>query len=258
MANQFVRYEKKDHIAYVTLDRPERLNALHPLASAELERIWSDFIDDQDLWVAILTGSGERAFCAGADLKYRASQVSEDELVRLTYRPHILERCWKPIIAAINGYALGGGLQLALRCDILVAADHAQLGLPEVLRAQLDDTGAVKLPRRIPYHLAMALLLTGEFVGASEALRLGLVNEVVPIADLMPTAERWAQKIVRSSPLATQAVKQVVRTLADLPLEAALSRVESLEAVRRLRSSEDYVEGPRAFAEKREPAWKGR
>ena len=258
MANQFVRYEKKDHIAYVTLDRPERLNALHPLASAELERIWSDFIDDQDLWVAILTGSGERAFCAGADLKYRASQVSEDELVRLTYRPHILERCWRPIIAAINGYALGGGLQLALRCDILVAADHAQLGLPEVLRAQLDDTGAVKLPRRIPYHLAMALLLTGEFVGASEALRLGLVNEVVPIADLMPTAERWAQKIVRSSPLATQAVKQVVRTLADLPLEAALSRVESLEAVRRLRSSEDYVEGPRAFAEKREPAWKGR
>jgi enoyl-CoA hydratase/carnithine racemase len=258
MGFEFVRYEKRGHIAYVTLNRPERLNALHPPAHAELDRIWADYMDDSDLWVAILTGSGERAFCVGADLKYRAEEASEKDLARPVYRPHILERCWKPIIAAINGYALGGGLQLALRCDILVAAEHALLGLPEALRGQLDDTGAIKLPKRIPYHMAMALLLTGEFVSAERAQGMGLINEVVPLADLMPAAERWAYKMLKASPLATQAVKQVVRTLSDLPLETALSRVEDLEAVRRLRESEDHLEGPRAFAEKREPNWKGR
>ena len=258
MGFEYVLYEKRDRIAYVTLNRPERMNALHPPTSMELDRIWADFIDDEDLWVAILTGAGERAFCAGADLKYRAQEASADELLRPVYKPHILDRCWKPIIAAINGYALGGGLQLALRCDILIAAENAKLGLPEARRGQIDDTGAIKLPKRMPHYLAMGLLLTGKFVTAREAQAMGLINQVVPMNELHSTAQRWAEEILECSPLATQAVKQAALSLSELPTEVALTRVERLEAVQRLRNSEDYVEGPRAFAEKRKPAWQGR
>lgn len=163
---KYVLYEKKDQVARVTLNRPEVLNALHPPAHDELNRVWADFIADDDCWVAILTGSGERAFCAGADLKYRAAEASGEELRYPVYRQHILDRCWKPVIAAVNGYALGGGLQLMLRCDVIVAADHAKLGAPEARRAQLDDTGAIKFPKRIPYHVAMGMLLTGRYISA--------------------------------------------------------------------------------------------
>lgn len=260
MSYQYVLFEKRDRIAYITLNRPEVLNAMHPPLGAELERIWAHYVADPDLWVAILNGAGERAFSAGADLKYRVGEADEQALRRpVGGGGSVLDRCWKPIIAAVNGYAVGGGLELALRCDIIVAAEHAQFGLPEARRGLLADAGGVvKLPRRMPHHLAMGMILTGKFISAREARRMGLVNEVVPMAELIPTAERWAREIMECSPLAVQAAKQVAISTLDLPTEVAMARIETLEAVRRLRDSEDYAEGPRAFAEKRKPVWKGR
>ncbi len=259
MIYRFVVYEKRGRVAYVTLNRPEVMNALHPPLERELDEVWADFIADPEMWVAILAGAGERAFSAGADLKYRVTEA-DDQVLRNPSRDrrHILDRCYKPIIAAINGYAVGGGLELAMHCDILVAAEHAQLGLPEPRRGLLaDEGGVVKLPRRLPYHLAMGLVLTGKLISAQEAYRIGLVSEVVPRSELMSAAERWAADILECAPLSLQAAKQIIVETRDLPAAEAASRIENLDAVQRLRESQDYAEGPRAFAEKRKPLWKG-
>lgn len=257
MELEFVRYEKRDRIAIVTLHRPEVMNALHPPAGEELDRVWSDFVADDDCWVAILTGAGDRAFSAGNDLKWTATQSSTrwpaSGFGGLTARTDIV----KPLIAAVNGLALGGGLELALACDLIVAADHATLGLPEPRVGLLAYAGGThRLPRSIPLKIAMGMLLTGKPITSAEAARLGLVNEVVPLADLMPAAERLARTICECSPLAIQATKQSVYEGLGRPIAEAMQT--RYPAVGRLYKSEDFKEGPRAFAEKRKPVWKAR
>lgn len=261
MPYQYATYEKKGRVAYVTINRPEVMNALHFPAHEELSEIWSDFRDDSDLWVAIVTGAGERAFSAGNDLKYTVTQM--DGTARLRLMPPggfggITSRfeCWKPIIAAVNGYALGGGFEIALACDIIIAAEHATFGLPEPRVGLLAGAGGVhRLPRQVPLKIAMGMMLTGRHITAQEAYRIGLANEVVPLQELMPTAERWAQEIIECAPLSVRASKQAAMIGLDLPLAAALS--QNYPATMQMNVSDDVIEGPRAFAEKRKPVWKG-
>jgi enoyl-CoA hydratase/carnithine racemase len=254
---QFVRYEKRDRMAYVTMNRPEVMNALHPPANEELGRVWDDFAADPEVWVAILTGAGERAFSAGNDLKYTAQtglpRMPPSGFGGLTTRRDL----FKPIIAAVNGVALGGGLEIALACDIIIAAEHARLGLPEPRVGLMAAAGGVhRLPRSIPLKIAMGFMLTGRHMTAAEAARSGLVNEVVPAADLLAAAGRWASEILECSPLSVQATKQAALEGLGRPLPEAMSTPYPL--VQRLFTSEDAREGPRAFAEKRKPVWRGK
>ena len=259
MTYEFATYEKKGRIAIVTIKRPERMNALHPPANFELHEIWSDFERDRDVWVGILTGTGDKAFSAGNDLRYTAEHGMGMVRTADTGFGGITSRttCWKPILAAVNGYALGGGFEMALACDIIIAADHARLGLPEPRVGLMAGAGGVhRLPRMIPQKIAMGHILTGRHMTAQEGLRWGIVNEVVPLAELMPTALRWAGEILECAPLSIRASKQAAMMGLGQPLDAALA-MNYTEAVR-MRRSEDTVEGPRAFAEKRKPNWLAR
>ncbi|MDP6057321.1 MAG: enoyl-CoA hydratase-related protein, partial [Pirellulaceae bacterium] len=197
MTYRFARYEKRDHIGYITINRPESMNALHPDASRELRTIFEDFRDDPDTWVAIITGAGKRSFCAGFDLKYAASRTKDDPARTVPLGGITRDwECWKPIIAAINGYALGGGLELVLACDIAVAAEHAELGLPEVRVGLAPGAGGPhRMIRAIGDKRTMGLMLTGRRISAAEALQMGLLNEVVSANELMAAAERWAEMI---------------------------------------------------------------
>ena len=258
MSYEFILYEKTGRIARITINRPDRLNALHPPANAELLDAFSDFRDDPDVWVAIISGAGDRAFCAGNDLKYTAEHGRYRQ--RAGHAPFggltSDFQCWKPIIAAVNGYALGGGLELALACDIIIAADHAEVGLPEPRVGLVAGGGGThRLPRHIPLKIAMGMLLTARRIPIQEAYRLGLVNEVVPLAELIPTAERWANEILDGAPLSVRASKQMATAGLGWPLEVALSLNYSEHQL--AMASDDFIEGPKAFAEKRKPNWTG-
>jgi dehydration protein DpgD len=257
MKLEFVTYEKRDHVAVVTLSRPEVMNALHPPANEELVRVWDDVTADDGVWVAILTGAGERAFSAGNDLKWTAThdtvRLPETGFGGLTARTDLV----KPLIAAVNGVALGGGFELALACDIVVAAEHATFGLPEPRVGLVAAAGGIhRLPRHIPLKIAMGMMLTARPIAAAEAARLGLVNEVTPAAALMPTARRWAAAILECSPVSVRITKE--RALEGLGATLPEAMRGDLPALRRLFASEDSKEGPRAFAEKRKPVWHGR
>lgn len=262
MRYKFILYEKKNQVAYITINRPELLNALHPPASVEMLDAFTDFRNDQNMRVAILSGAGDKAFCAGNDLKYHADHVRpgeaypESDVIPLGGITSGFT-CWKPIIAAVQGFALGGGLELALACDIIIASDNARLGLPEPRVGVVAGAGAAHfLPRAIPRKIAMGILLTGNQFGATEALNWGLVNDVVGSNSLMTTAEQWASYIKECAPLAIRATKQMAILGLDRPLIQAMS--DTYPEYQNAKLSEDYIEGPRAFAQKIKYEWLGR
>jgi enoyl-CoA hydratase/carnithine racemase len=258
-----ILYDKRGHIAYVTINRPDRRNAIDPATSGEMKTAFEAFKADDDAWVAVLTGAGDQSFSAGADLLAMSQMLSGgggDSGV-MTGAPFggITRNfeCWKPIIAAINGYCLAGGLEVALSCDIRIAAEHATFGLPEPKRAIIPGaTGTQRIPRAVPLAFAMELLLTGERYDAKTALQFGLVSRVVPASELMATANELAGKILECGPLAVQAIKQA----AYQGLSMAFVDGVKLEAqlAGKIFSTEDAREGPRAFAEKRKPEYRGR
>lgn len=261
-----VRYEKRGHVAYVTLDRPEVLNAMDLATHEELARVWDDFEADDDLWVAVLTGAGDRAFSVGQDLKELAARNEDGTAKPSTFGsrgrpgwPRLTERfsLAKPVIARVNGYALGGGFELALACDLIIAADHATFGLPEARLGLIPGAGGVfRLTRQLPHRIAMGLLITGRRLSAAQALEYGLVNEVVPTEDLDACVDAWVADVLNCAPLSVRAVKEAAQTSATLPMERAFATRYVWEE--RRMHSEDALEGPRAFAEKRPPRWRGR
>lgn len=255
-----VLYEKKDKIAVITLNRPEAMNAINGELARELYDVWNTFAEDPARSVLIITGAGEKAFCVGADLKEKDHKGDVhvtafwDGSFKLPMRGSEL---FKPVIAAINGHCLGGGLELALLADIRIAAEHATFGQPEIRLGIFPGMGATqRLPRTLPYNLAAEMLFTGERFGAAKALEIGLVNRVVPSRDLMKTALSMAETIGANAPLALRAVKEALLKSYDLPLDQGL-RLEGL--LRRIvGDTEDAQEGVRAFLEKRKPLFRGK
>lgn len=248
----------KGEALYVTINRPEARNALHEEAHCELARIFDAFASDPGLRIAVIRGVGWKAFCSGSDLKAKieraAGNLPDSGFAGLTHRFDLD----KPVVAAVNGHALGGGLEIVLACDLAVAVESAEFGFPEPLVGLAAMSGGIqRAVQHIPCKQAMGLLLTGRRISARTALQMGLVNEVVPAAKLETAVERWVSDVLRSAPLAIEATKQVARESFDQPsLAAAIQR--EYPAVTAMLQSHDALEGPRAFSEKRAPVWEGR
>ena len=247
------------HVATVTLDRPQAMNAVDLATEAELQKIWSMIEGDREVRVVVLTGAGERAFCAGADLKnpsvtgleyWAATRVGGFGGIALRETLNV------PVIARVNGFALGGGLEMVLGCDIVVACEEASFGLPEARVGRMPlDGGMVLLQRQVPFRKAMAMMLTGKRVDARQALDMGLINEVVPRAELDAAVQRWVDELLACAPLSLQAIKQVVRLTGQMtPSQAHAMRLPAVVAA--LQSS-DADEGVLAFQQKRKPQWRG-
>jgi enoyl-CoA hydratase/carnithine racemase len=263
MAYEFSKVEKKGHVTYVTINRPEVMNCLHPHADKELNDIFDDFQEDPDQWIGVITGAGEKAFCAGNDLKFQAQHGgAEVKRLRESHKSGlggITKRfdLFKPLIAAVNGLALGGGFEVVMACDIVIASENAFFGLPEPTVGLMAGAGGVfRLPRQISYQAAMGYMLTAHRMTPQEGYRLGIVNEVVPPAELMPAVDRWVADILRCAPLSIRASKEAALLGMDMTIEQGMNVM--LPGTVKMRESEDYVEGPKAFAEKRPPQWKGK
>ena len=264
MAYEFIEVEKKGHLTIVTINRPEVRNALHIPANQELDAAFNEFSDDPDAWVAIITGKGDRAFSAGNDLKWQAQygpQALIEGLMALKGGfGGITSRfdCFKPIIAAVNGIAMGGGFEITLACDIVIASENAIFGLPEPKVGLVAGAGGImRLTRKAPYTLAMGLILTGDTISAKDAESYGLINELVPTpAEVLPTAEKWAEQILTCAPLAIRGAKEGVLLAQDKPLSEVVGK--PYPGIMAAMQSEDLIEGAVAFAEKRPPQWKGK
>jgi crotonobetainyl-CoA hydratase len=260
MSYQNIRVATRDRVTTITLDRPQAMNAITKAMHRELQQAFDAFAADPDQFICVVTGAGDRAFCAGSDLKEGAlgdlSPYPESGYAGLIERFDL----HKPVIAAVNGLCLGGGFEIALACDIIIAADNASFGLPEPRVGAVALGGGVhRLARQIGLKRAMGYIFTCARISPAEGLQLGLVNEVVPQAELAAVTQRWCDEILKGAPMAIRASKEaVMRGLDEPSLEAALRNQVEYPHFKAWMGAEDTVEGPRAFAEKRAPVWKGR
>src|SRR5579883_1824380 len=258
-----ILYEKRGRVAYITINRPEARNAIDLETSRELTQAWQDFRDDENIWIGVLTGAGEKAFSAGADLKSlipmmtgaaHNNETADDGGFGGITRGF---ECWKPIIAAVNGFCLAGGTEMMLACDLRIASENATIGLTEVRWGIIPGAGGTqRLPRMVPLARAMEIILLGEPITAEEAYRIGLVNKVVPQAELMNEVERWVNILLERGPLALRAAKQAMLQGLDMTLAEGMQLEQRL--FRQMLATEDAKEGPLAFAQKRKPEFKGR
>ena len=263
MSYENILVETDKHLTKITINRPEAMNSINPPTSQDLDAALNEFNADPEAWACIITGAGEKAFSAGNDLKYwsqHGAKKAGEEFAKckggfagITARYD----CFKPIIAAVNGLAMGGGFEIALACDIIIAAENAVFSLPEPRVGLIPGAGGVhRLPRQIPYHVAMGMIMTSKRISAQEAKQYGIVNEVVPLDQLAATVQAYVDEIFKGAPLSIRACKEATLKGYDMPLDQAMASVFPEE--QKMRNSEDIVEGPTAFAEKRAPQWKGR